>query len=47
MTLGARSLILLVGIIVLVLAAFGVDLLDDADEAILGIAICFAAFLVG
>ncbi len=47
MTFTHRSLVLLIGIMVLVLAAFGVDLTDKADEGLLGIAICFAAFLVG
>ena len=39
------KIILLAGVILAVLAAFGVDIVDEADDFQLAIGICFASFL--
>lgn len=48
MTFTASKLILLVGVITIILAAFGVhpQLLADVDVFQVGVGLCFASFLV-
>jgi hypothetical protein len=44
--MSASKLVLLVGVVLAVLAAFGVEPVDDADAFKVAVAICFASFLV-
>ena len=46
MTFSAAKLVLLVGVLMIILAAFGVQPLDDADLFQLGVGVAFASFLV-
>ena len=40
------KIVLLIGVIMIVLAAFGVQPLDNAELFMLGVGVCFASFLV-
>jgi hypothetical protein len=46
MTLTASRVVLLIGVLMVLLAAFGVQPLASADLFMLGVGVCFASFLV-
>lgn len=44
--MNTSKLVLLIGVVILILAAFGVDVSEKFNELAFGVAVCFASGLV-